>query len=180
MSDTVNSQLDGYDFGFPGYQPMWTEFKAIRSHAQGLFSQALGRCLLDIKGVVSSDGWEPDWPVVLKFGDLSISINTKCDFLWALDRWQDWNFDQEYANSEPDHPLCYNSLIDLLDLSDLINQPLSSVYVRPIPAIEDFALTFNSRALIIGNGGDQLYIRMLSDGNLDASSWELLFGPGKS
>lgn len=162
------------EFGFRGYSPTWIPFTEAEPHARALFSHALGHSLVDITGVQSSYGWEPDWPIILTFQSISIAMNTKSDSLWSLDRWEDWAFDEAYGSSDSSFPLRHVSVLDDLGLRSVVGKTLMAVYARPLSRIEEFLLVLNEHGLIVGNGGDQLLVELHVPRDCDTSSWSVL------
>lgn len=87
------------NFGFVNYRPQWIPYKNIATDRRILFSNASGQPLHDIRGVVSRRGWEPNWPVVLCFDTLAIGLNTKSNYLWSIDLWQNYEMEPHLSTS---------------------------------------------------------------------------------
>ncbi len=152
------------DFRF--YKPSWIGYEEAPSRIARLFEKAIGSKLQDITGVVSQYGWEPDWPIVLRFSSVSISFATKCCNLWSIDEWGDDDGLRKDINDEG-LPLILSerSLVQLLDLRGLVGTLLRSVYwpaVRGYGVEQCFVLTFAVNALRIYEAGDQLGLEVLT------------------
>lgn len=91
MSPDPNAKND-FDFGFSGYRPTWLGYKAAGQAVREIMAKHVGRRLLDIRGVTCEEGREANSTMVLQFESGAVSINTKCDHLWAIDPWGDYCF----------------------------------------------------------------------------------------
>lgn len=123
---------------------------------------ALGDCigkyvssrLLDIRGVISEEGWEPDWPIILEFESGVVSMNTKCSRDWAIDPWEGYHF-----SSNEEWPLSCTSLHALPQVARVYGKTLDAVFWpanRTHGMEQCFLLLFGNQMLKIFDAGDQL------------------------
>jgi hypothetical protein len=151
-----------YDFQFTGYAPTWVAYEQSAERIREICAPHVGSSLVDIKGIVSSDGWEPDWPLILCFESGAVAINTKCDWQWAIDRWSDHTFDR--ADSDPDFRLLYVSLLGTLGVESLRGQSLLEIHWpsdRSYGIEQSFLFCFGDIWLRIFDAGDQLGVALL-------------------
>ena len=153
-----------YDYFFTGYRPIWVPYDQTAERISVLLDPHLNALLLDIKGVVSNDEWEPDWPLVLELESGSVGINTKSDWLWAFDRWKDYPFRQDPSAS--DLVLSYRSVLEQLGLKPLKGRRLTEV-LWPVDRRfkweigESFLFRFDNVYLQIFDAGDCLGVKLL-------------------
>lgn len=167
---TMRENKTEYDFDFDGYSPCWVEYESVGSFVQRLFAPVIGDHLLDIKGVVSQRGWEPDWPIVLEFSSVTIGINTKCSYLWAIDLWRHFRLrDQAEDNLLQ---LRFESIAQRIGLSTVLGSTLVRISWprdRSYGQIQSILFRVGEHALRVFDAGDELGIEILK--KIDNSSW---------
>lgn len=158
------------NFNFKNYNPIWQEYGSMESILSTLFMTVVNECVIDIKGVVSQNGWEPDWPIVIQFESSSISFNTKCGYLWAIGSFENI----EFCYEENDLPLKlrYEPLSQYLDITSLLNNKLIGVYMfeNCVDKEQVFLLQIGRYYLKIFDAGDELGLEIVT--SLDVSIWK--------
>jgi len=166
--------MSEYNFDFEGYQPTWLEYADASIRFRDHLSAVAGETFGDIKGVVSQDGWEPDWPVVFEFPTAVFAINTKQDHLWAIDRWHDFRL-RVQDEGEP-LVLTYESIADIVDLTDAIGKQLEAIAWprdRSDWSQQAFLFRFVGANLRVFDAGDELGLEVLDE--IEDADWENIY-----
>lgn len=165
---------DEYNFGLEGYCPHWVEYEDAPVKVAKNLTPFLGSSIQDINGVISPDGWEPDWPLVFVFDSGSFAINAKCDLYWSIERWDDYRFhDETEEMNNANMILSYESVTKSLDLSPILNDTIRGVswpQKRGYEEIQSFLLRFENADLRVFDAGDKLGIELIT--NYCVETWE--------
>jgi hypothetical protein len=151
------------NFNFKNYEPNWQEYDAIKIQLQRLFSMANNEKIIDLKGVFSQDGWEPDWPIVILLESTSISFHTKCNYLWAIGEFQKVEFHCE--KRELPLRLKFDTVTNDFNFSKLLYQKLTACFQAKTHVYGDeqaFLLQIGKFYLKIYNAGDELGLKLIT------------------
>ncbi len=150
---------------------MWQEYESIGNTLSKLFKVVINEHILEINGVVSQDGWEPDWPIVIKFESMSIGFHTKNDYLWSIDSFE--NIEFCYEKNDLPLDLKYKHLRNHMNINRILNRRFAGLFkVKNHSGIEEqaFLLQVGRYFFKIFDAGDELGIEILT--SVDINFWE--------
>ncbi|MGG6298252.1 hypothetical protein ACQ4M4_28135 [Leptolyngbya sp. AN02str] len=158
------------EMGLVGYRPTWVEYEAASDHLCAHLRPMMASPLCDIWGVVSEEGWEPDWPLILWFEAGAVSFSTKCSERWAIEPWNAaTHFDPTILNESTFQILELESLVTGRSpqpaFAPLIGQALTTVHWpthRSYGVLQSFFLWFETVGLHIFDGGDEIACAIVS------------------